>query len=71
MSEFFSEEHFFSPAIAAADEFDSDYSEKEVWYNIKSDLTTVGFYYVFGEEAGCRIAYSKKLKRIVKYFCRC
>jgi hypothetical protein len=71
VSEFFNEDNFIQPAIEETDEFDSDYSIQEDWIIIKSDQTSVGFYYLVGEGAGCRIAYSKKLKRTIKYFCCC
>ncbi|PXY03075.1 hypothetical protein DF185_03010 [Marinifilum breve] len=71
ISEFFNEDNFSSPAISAEDTFDEDYSNKEIWEDIKSDQTAIGFYYLIGEGDGRSIAYSKKLKKVVMYFNCC
>lgn len=71
VDEFFVEENFSNPAISTDEQFDEDYSELDNWNDIKSDKTAIGFYYLIGEEAGCRIAYSKKQKRTLTYFCCC
>lgn len=71
VDEFFINDKFFSPAISNDEQFDQDYSESEPWDDIKSDSTAIGFYYLIGEEAGCRIAYSKEEKKVLKYFCCC
>jgi hypothetical protein len=71
ITEFFKEDNFSIPALSNEEKFDSDYSNKKIWDDIKSDTTAVGFYYLIGLENGCRIAYSKKDKKVVKYFCCC
>ncbi len=71
VNEFFDEKNFVDSPIRRDDEIDEDYSNTEVWNDIKSDSTAVGFYYMIGEEAGCWIAYSKKKRETVKYFCCC
>lgn len=68
---FFEEENFYYPAINKTEYFDSDYSDLEIWQEIKSDSTAIGFYYMTWLENGCRIAFSKKNKSVVKYFCCC
>lgn len=68
---FFDEKNFFIPAIKSDQEFDEDYSDKEIWNEIKSDQKTRGFYYSIGEEDGRKIAYSKRLKKVVQYFNCC
>lgn len=71
IDEFFEAANFSLPAIARYEEYDMDYSDQEIWNDISSDSTSVGFYYLIGEESGCRIAYSKKMKKVVTYFCCC
>ena len=71
VKEFFKDENFFEPAISADEEYDIDYSNENIWNDIKSDPTTIGFYYLIGEERGCRIAYSKKENKVLTYFCCC
>ena len=71
IDEFYKEENFSAPAIPVDEEFDEDYSKLELWNDIKSDQTAVGFYYLIGEESGCRIAYSKKQRKTITYFCCC
>lgn len=69
--EFFNDNNFFEPAISADEEYDKDYSNKKIWHDIKSDSTSVGFYYLVGIENGCRISFSKKEKKVMTYFCCC
>ena len=71
VSSFFDDENFIFPAINSSDIFDRDYSNLEIWNDIKSDQKAIGFYYLIGLEEGCRLAYSKTQKKIVKYFCCC
>ena len=71
VSEFFKKDNFSIPALSNDSEFDSDYSNKKNWTDIKSDSTAIGFYYLIGLENGCKISYSKKQKKILKYFCCC
>ena len=71
VSEFFKEDNFSIPALSNDSEFDSDYSNKKNWTDIKTDSTAIGFYYLIGLENGCRISYSKKQKKTLKYFCCC
>lgn len=71
VAEFFNEENFSNTAIEVGAQIDTDYSNEENWNDIKSDQTAVGFSYLIGEEARCQIAYSKKKRKIVKYFCCC
>ncbi|MDW3196891.1 MAG: hypothetical protein R8G66_31230 [Cytophagales bacterium] len=71
VDEFFVDDQFSNPAIAADEERDEDYSDPEAWKDIKSDQTAIGFYYRVGEEGGCQIAYSKKQRKTLNYFCCC
>ena len=71
IEEFFNENNFINPAIAVDDKFEADYSDKEIWDDIKSDPTAIGFYYLIGEEDGRRIAFSKKTGKVVMYFNCC
>jgi hypothetical protein len=71
MNEFFDEGNFSQPAIRENESCDPDYSDCEIWDALKKDQTTIGFHYLIGEERSCSIAYSKILKRVVKYFCCC
>jgi hypothetical protein len=71
VDEFFIDKNFSNPAISTNEQLDEDYSEPENWNDIKSDPTAIGFYYLIGEEAGCRIAYSKKHRKTLIYFCCC
>jgi len=69
--EFFNEKNFSQPAIRDNEEFDDDYSIQDIWMDIKSDKTAIGFNYLIGEEDNRKIAYSKKLKKAVLYFNCC
>jgi len=69
--DFFKKDNFTTPAIGGEEKYDSDYSDRDIWNDIISDSTSIGFYYLIGEERGCRIAYSKKYKKIVTYYCCC
>ncbi|MBD3197360.1 MAG: hypothetical protein GF317_20055 [Candidatus Lokiarchaeota archaeon] len=71
ISDFFIQDNFTKPAIETDEKYDSDYSDKDIWDDIITDSSAIGFYYLIGEERGCRIAYSKKHKKIVTYFCCC
>jgi hypothetical protein len=71
ISKFFDEENFRQPAISKDELFDEDYSNKEIWDDIKSDSTSVKFAYLIGEEGNGQIAYSKKLKKVVTIFSCC
>lgn len=71
IDKFFNEDNFHQPAISKTDTFDKDYSEKEIWDDIIADQTSIGFYYLIGEEAGQQIAFSKKLGKVVSYFNCC
>jgi hypothetical protein len=64
----FNEKGFFSPAIKPTDPFVEDYSNKEVWDELKADKTAIGFIFSTGYEDGRKIAYIKSLKRAVIYF---
>src|SRR5690349_12656942 len=68
---FFDEKHFKQPAITADEPFDENYSKKEIWEDIKSDKSSIGFSYLIGKEDGRHIAYSKKLGKVVMYFNCC
>jgi hypothetical protein len=67
LNDFFDEQNFIYPAIRSEENFDEDYSNKEIWEDIQSDPTAIGFYYLIGEEDGRRIAYSKKNGKVVMY----
>jgi hypothetical protein len=71
IDKFFNEDNFRQPAISQNDTFDPDYAEKEIWDNIISDQTSVGFYYLIGEEDGRHIAFSKKPEKVVLYYNCC
>jgi hypothetical protein len=71
VSSFFDDKNFIFPAINSSDIIDTDYSNSEIWNDIKSNPKALGFYYLIGDELGCKLAYSKKQKKIVKYFCCC
>ena len=67
----FNVDNFHQPAIAANDTFDEDYTKKEIWDDIISDQTAIGFYYKIGEEDMRFIAYSKRQMKIVIYYNCC
>lgn len=69
--EFFAEKNFHTPAIKPDEAFVEDYSNKEIWNDIQSDRTAIGFSYLIGEEDGRKIAFSKKTKKVVMYFNCC
>lgn len=69
--EFFNEKKFFYPAIKPEEHFDKDYSDKEIWDEIQSDKSAIGFSYHLGEGDGRKIAYSKKNKKAMMYFNCC
>ena len=65
---FFSEDKFLYPAIKEDDSLDQDYSNKQVWEDIKSDNHAIGFCYWVSGGYHRKIAFSKKKKRTVVYF---
>ena len=71
IKDFFNENNFIYPAIKSDENFDEDYSDKEIWNEIKSDLTVIGFSYLIGEEDGRKIAFSKNKGKVVMYFNCC
>jgi hypothetical protein len=71
VNEFFDAKNFKTPAIISDEIFDEDYSEKEIWDEIKTDKYAIGFYFLIGEEDGKNIAYSKRLKKVVVYLTCC
>lgn len=71
IDKFFNGDNFNQPAIVANDKFDEDYTKREIWDDIISDQTSVGFYYLIGEEDGRHIAFSKKLRKVVLYYNCC
>ena len=71
IEDFFDEDNFMKPAISASDSYEADYSDKLIWDEIKSDSTSIGFYYLVGKEDGRRIAYSKRSKNVVLYYNCC
>ncbi len=68
VSRTFSDIHFSSPAVKSDEVFEADFSEKEIWEELKRDSLAIGFYYSGGFENGKSIAYIKRLKRAVVYF---
>jgi hypothetical protein len=71
IDKFFNEDNFNQPAISRDATFDEDYSEREIWDDLVADQTAVGFYYLIGEEDIRRIAFSKKLGKVVMYYNCC
>jgi len=71
INDFFNESNFIHPAIKSDETLDEDYSDKEIWDEIKSDQTIIGFYYLIGEGDGRKIAFSKKKGKVVMYFNCC
>ncbi len=71
IKDFFKEDNFISPAIKTSETFEEEYSDKDIWTDIKSDKTAIGFTYLIGEEDNRSIAYSKKKKKVVMYFNCC
>lgn len=71
IDKFFNGDNFHQPAIAPNDKFDEDYTKREIWDDIISDQTSMGFYYLIGEEDGRHIAFSKKLGKVVLYYNCC
>jgi hypothetical protein len=71
IDKFFNEDNFNQPAISRDATFDEDYSEREIWDDLVADQTAVGYYYLIGEEDIRRIAFSKKLGKVVMYYNCC
>ncbi|WKZ58819.1 MAG: hypothetical protein QY309_13180 [Cyclobacteriaceae bacterium] len=71
IDKFFNADNFHQPAISKTDTFDEDYGDKEIWDDIISDQTSIGFYYLIGEEDGRQIAFSKKKGKVVLYYNCC
>jgi hypothetical protein len=68
---FFDTANFHQPAIARNDTYDEDYTSREVWDDIISDQSSVGFDYLIGEEDHRFVVYSKSRKKIVTYYNCC
>lgn len=68
---FFDDGNFVQPAINPWENYDKEYNNlpKDIWKSIKADPASIGFFYSEGGEGGCGIAYSKKDKKAVYYFC--
>ena len=71
ISNFFTEENFKVPAIKSDMTFDSNYSDRAIWQDIKRDNGAIDFYYLLGKEDGRWIAYSKTQNKVVLYFNCC
>lgn len=71
IKDFFNEKYYEFPAIELDSDFSGNYSEKEIWDDIKSDRTAIGFIYLIGEEDNRGIAFSKKNGKVVMYFSCC
>ena len=67
MNSFFDKQNFKIPAISDSDSYDGSFTSKEIWREIKSSTSAVGFYYLIGEENNRQIVYSKKSKKVVVY----
>lgn len=80
---FFDDERFISPAIPENKEFEdyinsppgfrteSDYDDLDLWKDIKSDRTAIGFSFTLYLEFGRTIAYSKSKNEVVVYSSCC
>ena len=68
---FFDAENFKMPAITADMTFDPNYSDQQIWDDIKSDDASIGFHYLLGKEDGRWLAYSKSQQEVVLYFNCC
>ena len=68
---FFHEKAFEAPAIKDSDGYKDDFSDKDIWLDIKSDPTAIGFSYSRNEEDHIFIAYSKRMKKVVIYYHCC
>lgn len=69
--EFFNEKYFDFPAIKTTETFDKDYSDKENWEDIKSDVSAVGFSYLKVKKMVEKLLFSKKKGKVVLYFNCC
>ncbi|MBR9918883.1 hypothetical protein GYB29_14705 [bacterium] len=74
LNSFFAPSNFSSPAIGKdeSEEYvDEDYTNLDIWKDIKSDQTAVGFTYSLYGEYTNRITYSKSLGKIVSIWSCC
>jgi hypothetical protein len=73
INNFFAAENFRTPAIKTIEKMDFDYSRisKKIWSEIKSNPTSIGFYYLQGEEMRQAIVYVKSLKKVIVYLSCC
>jgi hypothetical protein len=71
IANFFKEDNFMYPAIGDKEVFDSNYSNKDIWDDIKADSTAIGFRFLIGEEDGRSISYSKRKGKVVSYYNCC
>ena len=68
---FFKASNFKEPAIdrkVTYSKYNDDNYDKVTFYDIKSDQSAIGFLYTHGYEGTYGIAWSKKQKKVVKYF---
>ena len=65
---FFNENSFNNRPIEPDEDFDAEFSNKEIWDDIKSDSTAIGFTFFIGETGSRSIAFSKKTGKVVMYF---
>lgn len=69
--EFFNEKHFLKPAVRLKDKTDSDYSDMTVWNELRANKAAIGFQYLLSYENDRKIAYSKRLGKVVTYWSCC
>ena len=68
---FFDDQQFNEPAISDHMGFDSDYSDKAIWEELKDNTTAIGFSYTLFEEDIRKIAYSPKHGKVLMYYNCC
>ena len=71
VKEFFSESNFLKPAIGSKDKSVSDYSDLQIWNEIRANRNALGFSYLLSYENHRKIAWSNKLKKTVVYWACC
>jgi hypothetical protein len=71
IDKFFNTDNFHQPAIEKNDTYDEDYTPREIWDDIISDQTSIGFDYSIGEEDHRFIVYSKAQRKVVTYYNCC
>lgn len=71
LQHFFNEENFRKPAIKATQRYEEQNTSRELFDELKGNLSAWSFFYLLGKEDGRYIAWSEKFKRVMMFYNCC